>query len=46
MQTGRLPAAPPCRLWEDFIAEVARIMEYAAAYEICHGDVAYDQGPA
>ena len=31
---------------EDFITEVARIMEYAAAYEIYHGDVAYDQGPA
>jgi hypothetical protein len=46
MQTGRLPVAPPCGLWEDFIVEVARIMEYAAAYEIYHGDVAYDHGPA
>jgi transcriptional regulator GlxA family with amidase domain len=31
---------------EDFITEVARIMEYAAAYEIYRGDIAYDQGAA
>ena len=31
---------------EDFITEVARIMEYAAAYEIYRGDIAYDQGTA
>ncbi|MGA9267044.1 MAG: DJ-1/PfpI family protein [Rhodomicrobium sp.] len=31
---------------EDFITEVARIMEYAAAYEIYRGDIAYDQGSA
>jgi len=29
---------------EDFITEVAHIMEYAAAYEIYRGDIAYDQG--
>ena len=31
---------------EDFITEVARIMEYAAAYEIYRGDIAYDQDAA
>jgi transcriptional regulator GlxA family with amidase domain len=31
---------------EDFITEVARIMEYAAAYEIYRGDIAYDQRAA
>ena len=31
---------------EDFITEVARIMEYAAAYEAYRGDIAYDQGTA
>jgi transcriptional regulator GlxA family with amidase domain len=31
---------------EDFITEVARIMEYAAAYDIYRGDIAYDQGAA
>jgi transcriptional regulator GlxA family with amidase domain len=31
---------------EDFLTEVARIMEYAAAYEIYRGDIAYDQGAA
>jgi transcriptional regulator GlxA family with amidase domain len=31
---------------EDFITEVARIMEYAAAYEIYRGDIAYDQSAA
>jgi len=31
---------------EDFITEVARIMEYAAAYELYRGDIAYDQGAA
>jgi transcriptional regulator GlxA family with amidase domain len=31
---------------EDFITEVARIMEYTAAYEIYRGDIAYDQGAA
>jgi transcriptional regulator GlxA family with amidase domain len=28
---------------EDFIAEVAQIMEYSAAYEIYRGDIVYDQ---
>lgn len=28
---------------EDFITEVARIMEYAAAYEVYRGDIVYDQ---
>ncbi|MEW5963877.1 MAG: DJ-1/PfpI family protein [Pseudomonadota bacterium] len=27
---------------EDFITEVARIMEYSAAYEVYRGDIAYD----
>jgi transcriptional regulator GlxA family with amidase domain len=31
---------------EDFISEVARIMEYAAAYEMYRGDIPYDQGAA
>ena len=31
---------------EDFITEVARIMEYAAAYETYRGDIAYDEGAA
>lgn len=28
---------------EDFVSEVARIMEYAAAYEVYRGDIAYDR---
>ncbi len=28
---------------EEFITEVARIMEYAAAYEVYRGDIVYDQ---
>ena len=31
---------------EDFITEVARIMESGAAYEIYRGDIAHDQGTA
>jgi transcriptional regulator GlxA family with amidase domain len=31
---------------EDFIGEVARIMEYAAAYETYRRDIVYDQGAA
>jgi hypothetical protein len=31
---------------EDFLTEVARIMEYAAAHEMYRGDIAWDQGAA
>lgn len=31
---------------EEFINEVARVMEYAAAYDVYRQDIAYDRGPA